>query len=348
MTAQREATLVWVGSVAITAIMGVVAMFVPLVAQNLLALVAATFLYLPAWAIWRRGLELTEYGLTADPIARGLLLTLVVTVVTLPLHGLGYHVWTTTLTNAEPTVERSRLVRFSRDLDHRPRPGDAPTGLHAFVEADRFVVLWTGDGDTRVELRVEPQTVEALHALRATDDGRLLRTGRAVGLKPRADGADADLRPGQGLALNVDGVETLRLDADAEILQGRWSIPTDAPLETERSPWWWLLMLGTQLVLVAIPEEWFFRGYLQKRLHEAWGARKRILGVELGWGWIVSSAMFALGHLILDPRPERLAVFFPSLLFGYMRARTGSIMAGAIFHALCNVWIQGLGYIYYG
>ncbi len=131
MTVGREATLIWAASVALTAVLGLVGMFVPLVAQNLLALVAATFLYLPAWAIWRRGIELTEYGLTADPIARGLLLTLVVTVITLPLHGLGYHVWTTTLTNAEPTPERSRLVRFSRDLDHPflSDPGYHPLGF---------------------------------------------------------------------------------------------------------------------------------------------------------------------------------------------------------------------------
>ena len=53
--------------------------------------------------------------------------------------------------------------------------------------------------------------------------------------------------------------------------------------------------------------------------------------------WIVSSALFAVGHFFTEPHPERLAVFFPALVFGWLRARTGGIGAPALFHALCNV-----------
>jgi membrane protease YdiL (CAAX protease family) len=34
---------------------------------------------------------------------------------------------------------------------------------------------------------------------------------------------------------------------------------------------------------------------------------------------------------------ERLAVFFPALLFGWLRARTRGVGAPAMFHVLCNV-----------
>jgi membrane protease YdiL (CAAX protease family) len=47
--------------------------------------------------------------------------------------------------------------------------------------------------------------------------------------------------------------------------------------------------------------------------------------------------LFALGHVLVDFNPQRLAVFFPALAFGWMRARTGSLAAGAVFHALCNL-----------
>jgi membrane protease YdiL (CAAX protease family) len=47
--------------------------------------------------------------------------------------------------------------------------------------------------------------------------------------------------------------------------------------------------------------------------------------------------LFAVSHLAVIPNPLRLAVFFPALLFGWMRARTGSIAAAAVFHALCNL-----------
>ena len=38
--------------------------------------------------------------------------------------------------------------------------------------------------------------------------------------------------------------------------------------------------------------------------------------------------------------PTRLAVFFPALVFGWMRSRSGSIAPGAVFHALCNVFSE--------
>jgi membrane protease YdiL (CAAX protease family) len=93
-----------------------------------------------------------------------------------------------------------------------------------------------------------------------------------------------------------------------------------------------------QLLVVALPEEAFFRGYLQTRLDAAWGKRVRIFGAELGWGWIVSAVIFAIGHLLTTPNPARLAVFFPALLFGWLRARTGGIGAGVLFHASCNLF----------
>jgi len=92
-----------------------------------------------------------------------------------------------------------------------------------------------------------------------------------------------------------------------------------------------------QLVVVAIPEELFFRGYLMERLERVWAPRRRLLGAPVGLALLASSALFALGHLIVIPNPQRLAVFFPALVFGWMRARTGSIAAGAVFHALCNL-----------
>jgi membrane protease YdiL (CAAX protease family) len=93
----------------------------------------------------------------------------------------------------------------------------------------------------------------------------------------------------------------------------------------------------SQLVVVAIPEEIFFRGYLQVRLVRVWRPTRRLWGAPVGQALVVTSALFALGHLLVIPRPQRLAVFFPALVFGWMRGRTGSIAAGATFHALCNV-----------
>jgi membrane protease YdiL (CAAX protease family) len=104
-----------------------------------------------------------------------------------------------------------------------------------------------------------------------------------------------------------------------------------------RLPDGFLVSVLNQLVVVAIPEELFFRGYLMARLEERWRPTRRLFGAPVGLALVVSSALFALGHVLVIPNPQRLAVFFPALVFGWMRARTGSIAAGAGYHALCNI-----------
>lgn len=102
-------------------------------------------------------------------------------------------------------------------------------------------------------------------------------------------------------------------------------------------PGGFLLSVLSQIAVVAIPEELFFRGYLMTRLERRWRPTRTFLGAPVGMALVVSSALFAIGHIAVVPNPQRLAVFFPALLFGWMRARTGSIAPGALFHALCNL-----------
>lgn len=98
-----------------------------------------------------------------------------------------------------------------------------------------------------------------------------------------------------------------------------------------------------QLVIIALPEEAFYRGYLQSRLDEALPGRLRVLGANVGPALVLTSLLFAAGHFATIREPTRLAVFFPSLLFGWLRYRTKGIGAGLAFHAMCNVFSELLG-----
>jgi hypothetical protein len=94
----------------------------------------------------------------------------------------------------------------------------------------------------------------------------------------------------------------------------------------------------TQLLVVALPEEALFRGTIQTRLHDAWPPRRSILGARLDVrAWLLQAALFAAVHFASIPHPARLAVFFPALLFGWMRAWRGGIGAAMLLHALSNV-----------
>lgn len=104
-----------------------------------------------------------------------------------------------------------------------------------------------------------------------------------------------------------------------------------------RLPASFALLAANQVLVVALPEEMFFRGYLLGRLEEVWPPDRRLFGAPVGGALVASAALFALGHFLVDFNPARLAVFFPGLVFGWMRARTGSIAAGTAYHALCNL-----------
>ena len=95
-----------------------------------------------------------------------------------------------------------------------------------------------------------------------------------------------------------------------------------------------------QFVVVALPEEVFFRGYLQTALarnlgDDARGLPLRELDVR---ACILQALLFAIVHLAYDLNPARLAVFFPGLVFGMLRHWRGGVGAAIVFHALCNIY----------
>ena len=51
--------------------------------------------------------------------------------------------------------------------------------------------------------------------------------------------------------------------------------------------------MATQLLVVALPEEAFFRGYVLSRLREVWPPRCRLWGVPFGRAHVLSAALFA-------------------------------------------------------
>ena len=108
------------------------------------------------------------------------------------------------------------------------------------------------------------------------------------------------------------------------------------------------LLAANQVLVVALPEEVFFRGYLLQRLQASWPPARRLLGAPVGGALVLASTLFALGHLLVDFNPQRLAVFFPGLVFGWMRARTGSLAAGTAFHASCNLLSEILHASFFG
>lgn len=92
------------------------------------------------------------------------------------------------------------------------------------------------------------------------------------------------------------------------------------------------LFMFTHLVAIAFPEEFFFRGYLQRTLGGGWGAI------------VAASVLFAVAHLLVicvftsgGACGQNALTFFPSLLMGYLYMRTGTIWSSVFFHFAANI-----------
>ena len=104
-----------------------------------------------------------------------------------------------------------------------------------------------------------------------------------------------------------------------------------------------LELVVVNLLLVALPEEMFYRGLVQTRLSRAWPPWLVRFGVPVGWAMLVTSGLFALGHYAGEwGNPARLGPFFPALLFFAMRSRSRSIMGCVLYHGFANILSETL------
>jgi membrane protease YdiL (CAAX protease family) len=114
-----------------------------------------------------------------------------------------------------------------------------------------------------------------------------------------------------------------------------------------RRPSMWLPALSL-FFASGFGEEIFFRGYIQSRVDQAFGCPFRLLGLEFGAGLLVSSLFFGLVHVLntVDYFHGRFVfgwlfgveTFFGGLFLGCVRAKTGSVLPGAIVHGMLDAF----------
>jgi len=119
-----------------------------------------------------------------------------------------------------------------------------------------------------------------------------------------------------------------------------WEHP---PWRNRGTPWWWSAALGmgavaivvvrgtnadfalSSVFTVALPEEWFFRGYFMERIGRGWKANA------------VASLVFAILHGITRGPEIAFKVFAPSLLFGWLYQRTRYLPLVIMVHGVSNL-----------
>lgn len=98
------------------------------------------------------------------------------------------------------------------------------------------------------------------------------------------------------------------------------------------------------IFFLGLGEELLFRGYIQSRLNAAFEKPFRFFGVPWGWGIVITAALFGVMHVLnlgslVSGRWQPawwwgFWTFFNGLVLGFVREKSGSIIASTILHGL--------------
>lgn len=348
--AQSEGLRAWCVATLLLIVAVLVGRVIPWVDGNLGFFAALIFVLVPGYFLRKRGEHESSYGLEFDDWRRGILWGGVATLLTIALFSPAYHLWETRVEQRAANIDVGNYRQLPMTWYGAPQQMD-DGAVHVWTWGQQIYVAWKPDAGPWA-LSIAPEAAQ----------GELFDTPEGFG---RNTAIDEFARHGErptmvSGAFHVQGASALRIRAQAgdhvlssdEVLAGAGlQARGQAQGDETRVPLgygWMLSLLLTQLILVAVPEEFFFRGFLQERLHQAWGRDGiRILGLPLTWGIVVSSLLFALVHLVSNLSLTRLSVFFPSLLFGALRERTGGIAASVVYHAASNLLVFFLSVHYF-
>lgn len=101
--------------------------------------------------------------------------------------------------------------------------------------------------------------------------------------------------------------------------------------------------MAFQLTMPGLEEEAFYRGVLLLMLSNAFAGRVRFLGVDWGWGAVLSCVLFGFAHALgvshgrvsFDPLYFALTAG-PSLIGVWVRLRSGSLLLPVVMHNIGN------------
>ncbi len=333
------------------------------VGANLYLIVALVFMGVPMLWMQRKKLDPESFGMTTKHMLRQLGVGLVAGAITFVPFVIGQYVWETQVLEQRFEFDVENWSKWSLELEGEPQHwGDEP-GAWVWTEEEALHIGMRSEEQRRLAVMLEadeafvPEVKGPGVVWRAVDAKGRKRTSRTPSTKwevlPVLYGrpVEVTLKEGPGAHLPREvTLSTIRADGYEDdplpLFKGPGAEPQDArEANLERDALWILMWWITQLFFIALPEEYFYRGYVQTRLGQ--GFRARGTKREVFW-WLtpenlLTSFLFGIGHLFIPVNgvilPGRFSVFFPSLLFGALRERTGSITSSVMYHACCNMMV---------
>jgi len=347
----KEVGFVYVGSILFCVFLGILRFFIPFLRNNLSFFFAVLFIYLPIIVLRRQRRSPSDYGISFDRLSKAFKWLGIVIIVVFPLYIIGNHLWQVAIVGAHLNIRPQNFLRWPAELESESVIRDDITrgkGFHLAVFQEHLILAWRDIDEKGLIIDLKVEHAGQPHSSLTDIKGFQEQPQKHFISSHTEDVLELKIFPGDSSRiiipfLDVDQFQLSLIDFDGQksevpVFMGEYYLEShDNPIEYRRSIGWLLMLLLVQIVMIGLPEELFYRGYIQGRLNDYYRKNWKIGTLEIKPSIVLASILFALGHLAVVPSPERLAVFFPSLLFGWMKEKTGNIVAPLIFHGLCNV-----------
>jgi len=249
----REPVLLALGASAAIALFSWLPLLLPFIEPYASALIAAAFIYLPALVIWRKGGHLGQIGLLL-PDRMTLCVVLVVAAIVFPLFSAGFFAYHSVFFGRTPHVSVDRLSAWPEELYPAP------------YSQERSGLLLTKDDQEDLVLR-QTATVPIVVSARFEPAGMLVWHEGGSGKARRLEGGALveRLEPGEAIRFRVQAgegrVEIVSAGVGGTLWYGNRE-ERELPVSTSCDFTWLWSFLLVQVLLVALPEELFYRGYL--------------------------------------------------------------------------------------
>jgi membrane protease YdiL (CAAX protease family) len=335
-------------SLIILGIIGLSDQFIP--ASILPVLSAMTFIIVPIFVIIRKKLHFLNYGLKCTSLKRDFLILFFAAIFVFPVFSAGFHFYKELFFEKNFHFRSDICEDFSQTIKGRPdleKIQERGKGIYAWIEGQSFFILnYSEDEKFRTAFSEKSEIVEIKKIF--VKDNELFSVSLPKNLQTRSILFESDVRKFEGIKITFRNTEFIQLycENSENLYAGQGMIRMNAkPFRADRNFMFLISFVLFQIFFVGIPEEFFYRGYVQTRLNEEISREFSFLGVNFGYSLFITSVLFAVGHYVTEPDILRLAVFFPSLLFGFMREASGKnsgVVITGIFHGLCNVLLYVL------
>ena len=338
----REFWLVLVSVMVITTSISWAGQALPWVGAWGALIIALVFLYLPIEVLERKRLDVRQFGIWRGDLKLGVRNWIIISLLVLPPYALCFHTWQVNLVGSQAHFTAQRVLDWPLEFEPQSPHTLPKDGFQTSLRGDTVFLGWRIPTAKSVEVRVQttkPTTVtrRSKGTSQTINESKSEVFAHEVVLKGPSQGQVMLHSETTRIQIDVQS-DTTTLDGE-RLLDGYGQSIGSNPIESDRDLWWLFNFILGQLLLVALPEEVFYRGYVQSRLEQKYPRNRKFLGVKVSWkALIYTSGIFAIGHILTIPHPARLAVFFPSLLFGWMRNATGSVLSAVLFHATCNLF----------